>query len=104
MPPPLSPTLAAMPESYAFFPEAAFDAFTLDVDDATTITSEDGGEEEPPAANVGDCCEPNGSQGCEASACEAAVCATDAYCCDTDWDIACSSAAATLTACDSVCG
>lgn len=66
--------------------------------------STEGGGGEPPAANVGDCCEPNGSQGCENSACEAAVCASDAYCCDTDWDSACSAAAATLSACDAVCG
>ncbi len=36
-----------------------------------------------------DCCEGNGSPGCEDAVCRAAVCACDPFCCDTEWDDAC---------------
>ncbi len=67
-----------------------------------SITEQDG--DEPPTGNVGDCCTDNGSVGCEDMTCQSAVCDADAYCCDTDWDTACSAAAQTMSACDSVCG
>ncbi len=35
------------------------------------------------------CCEDNGSPGCDDAACQAAVCACDPFCCDTEWDDAC---------------
>jgi Thrombospondin type 3 repeat len=36
-----------------------------------------------------DCCESNGTAGCDDSVCQAAVCACDPFCCDTAWDLAC---------------
>ncbi|MCB9717031.1 MAG: hypothetical protein H6712_24455 [Myxococcales bacterium] len=43
----------------------------------------------PPADNHGDCCEANGSPGCENKAVELCVCASDEWCCDSEWDSAC---------------
>ncbi|MHC5004673.1 MAG: hypothetical protein ACYTJ0_16290, partial [Planctomycetota bacterium] len=40
-------------------------------------------------AGVGDCCEANGTPGCDDPECEAAVCACDAFCCDVEWDEFC---------------
>ena len=37
----------------------------------------------------GDCCESNGSPGCENCNCQEAVCAMDSACCDSTWDIKC---------------
>ncbi len=37
----------------------------------------------------GDCCVPNGTPGCNDPDCEAAVCAVDAFCCETEWDTVC---------------
>ena len=46
----------------------------------------------------GDCCENNGSVGCENFDCCEVVCGTDQYCCDTMWDAACAGLA------DDLCG
>jgi hypothetical protein len=51
---------------------------------------------------AGDCCEPNGSPGCEDAACETAVCDADPFCCDTEWDQICADGAAKL--CGKLCG
>ena len=45
----------------------------------------------------GDCCVANpGTTGCIDVTCCTAVCTADAYCCDTEWDNVCATAAATL--------
>ncbi len=44
-------------------------------------------------AGGGDCCSPNGTPGCSSNGCEAAICATDPFCCDTEWDSICADAA-----------
>ncbi len=44
-----------------------------------------------PAA--GDCCIANGTPGCSDAECCEAVCAADAFCCDTQWDQICANAA-----------
>ncbi len=49
-----------------------------------------------------DCCIANGTPGCDDPACEAAVCAVDAFCCDTSWDAICAGEAADL--CGDLCG
>jgi hypothetical protein len=38
---------------------------------------------------TGDCCQANGTPGCEDVACCELVCACDPFCCDTEWDEAC---------------
>ncbi|MHC4909594.1 MAG: hypothetical protein ACYTF9_07760, partial [Planctomycetota bacterium] len=45
----------------------------------------------PACPGEGDCCQPNGTPGCDDGACCAAVCAADAFCCDIEWDSACAS-------------
>lgn len=86
-------------------PSVAGGAITWDnVQTIYNASITDQGGDEPPTGNVGDCCTDNGSAGCEDMACETAVCDADAYCCDTDWDTACSAAALTMSACESVCG
>lgn len=44
---------------------------------------------------VTDCCEPNGTPGCNDPACESLICAADPFCCDTEWDQICADAAIT---------
>ncbi len=44
---------------------------------------------------AGPCCTPHASTGCENAACQAAICAADPFCCDTQWDGLCSGAAVT---------
>ena len=39
--------------------------------------------------SCGDCVEANGTPGCENTACEAAVCAVDSFCCNVFWDSIC---------------
>jgi hypothetical protein len=53
-----------------------------------------------------DCCSANGSAGCDDATCEAAVCAEDPFCCNTDWDGVCANAAIALCPlqCNPVCG
>lgn len=55
------------------------------------------GEGSPPAdvcgPGNGDCCRANGSPGCEDERCCEAICAADAYCCDSTWDQICADAA-----------
>jgi hypothetical protein len=43
----------------------------------------------------GDCCAANGSIGCEDGACCAVICAADPFCCETEWDGICATAAET---------
>jgi hypothetical protein len=38
---------------------------------------------------TGDCCEANGTPGCEDSACCTLVCSIDPSCCDSEWDASC---------------
>ena len=52
-----------------------------------------------PAA--GDCCVANGTPACADADCCSAVCAVDAFCCDTEWDQICANAAVASCA---VCG
>lgn len=40
-------------------------------------------------ADSGDCCDVNGSPGCEVPAIEMCVCMLDAFCCDNTWDQTC---------------
>ncbi len=58
----------------------------------------------PPPPTDSDCCTPSptGAPGCLDAACEAAVCAADAFCCDTSWDDICAGEAG--TACPGLCG
>ena len=42
---------------------------------------------------AGDCCDSNGSAGCEDGACQDAVCASDAFCCENTWDTYCADCA-----------
>lgn len=46
-----------------------------------------------PTDASGDCCTPNGSPGCEGTACCETVCAEDPFCCNTEWDFLCANAA-----------
>lgn len=41
----------------------------------------------------GSCCATNGSPGCTEADCAAAICQTDPFCCDEDWDDGCAEAA-----------
>jgi hypothetical protein len=41
----------------------------------------------------GDCCSQDAAPGCDATSCEAAVCAADAFCCDLQWDDVCAAQA-----------
>jgi hypothetical protein len=54
----------------------------------------------PPSKN--DCCVANGTPGCADTACCEAVCAIDAFCCDTAWDSICAGEAADTPICN--CG
>ena len=51
---------------------------------------------EPPTA--GNCNAPNSGTGCCNTECEAAICALDPFCCDTNWDSICADAACGLGA------
>lgn len=44
-------------------------------------------------ANAGSCYEANGTPGCNNSSCCATICAADPFCCNTQWDSLCASAA-----------
>ncbi len=50
----------------------------------------------------GGCCVANGTPGCGDMACTAAICAEDPFCCDTEWDGLCASAATTEPVCQGV--
>ena len=52
--------------------------------------------------DAGDCCESNGSPGCNDASCQATVCAVDAFCCNTSWDGLCANLAA--DECGALCG
>ncbi len=64
-----------------------------------TLTAEDADQQTGSTSiniNVGtapietsNCCEGNGSPGCDDAACRSAVCACDPFCCDNEWDAAC---------------
>lgn len=49
--------------------------------------------------NAGSSCEPHPGQASSDPVCCAAVCAQDAYCCDTQWDADCVDIARTITSC-----
>lgn len=38
---------------------------------------------------LGNCCEPDGSMGCEVAEVQDCVCELDSFCCDTEWDANC---------------
>ena len=57
-----------------------------------------------PAVFEGDCCAANGTPGCDDAGCTAAICAADAFCCDTQWDMTCANAAIMEPACQGVGG
>ena len=61
-----------------------------------------GGGEGCGEAGAGDCCVPNGSVACDDAACCDAICAADAFCCETEWDQLCADAAAKSADCN--CG
>lgn len=54
------------------------------------------GEGEPCDIDSGNCCEANGTPGCDDPLCCDAVCAADAHCCDVAWDAACVDIAARI--------
>lgn len=47
----------------------------------------------PAHAQAGDCCSANGTPGCDDPKCEALICGSDPFCCETEWDSLCASAA-----------
>lgn len=49
------------------------------------------------------CCVNNGTPGCTDSACEAAICAVDPYCCNGNWDQTCADEASASSACSTSC-
>jgi hypothetical protein len=49
-------------------------------------------------AGQGDCCIPNGSEGCQDLSCQQIVCASDPFCCSVTWDQICADAADTSCA------
>ena len=56
------------------------------------------------AALCGDCSTTGHGAGCEFSACQAAVCAVDSFCCTTEWDGFCVNEAASICAPAGLCG
>ena len=49
----------------------------------------------------GDCCQANGTPGCQSESCCGLVCAQDSFCCDNHWDDGCVAAAVNL--CGKLC-
>ena len=47
----------------------------------------------PCGPGAGDCFSPNGTPGCDNTACCESICAVDPFCCDTEWDQLCVDAA-----------
>ncbi len=58
----------------------------------------------PGGGGGGDCCAANGTPGCDDPGCEAAICAVDPFCCNTEWDMVCANAANVEPACNGVGG
>lgn len=52
----------------------------------------------------GRCCRATGQPGCSDATCEACVCATDSWCCDSSWDELCAGSAAVACAASCGCG
>ncbi len=44
-------------------------------------------------AGAGDCCQANGTPGCDDVACCASVCSVDSFCCEVEWDFICAGGA-----------
>ena len=61
-----------------------------------------GGNEGCGEAGTGNCCEATGTPYCDDQVCCDAICAADAFCCETEWDQICADAAAMSPDCD--CG
>ncbi|MHC5028842.1 MAG: hypothetical protein ACYTGR_18995, partial [Planctomycetota bacterium] len=85
----------------------AVDPFCCDIEwdgvcAATAAVSCSGCGGNPACPGEGDCCESNGTPGCDDGACCATVCAADAFCCDTTWDSVCAGMADEL--CGGLCG
>jgi hypothetical protein len=53
----------------------------------------------PNCAGDGECCEANGTPGCNNEECCRRVCAIDPFCCETDWDSLCAENAAQFPQC-----
>ncbi|MHC5025167.1 MAG: hypothetical protein ACYTGR_00200, partial [Planctomycetota bacterium] len=53
-------------------------------------------------SGLSNCCAANGTPGCDDPECEAAVCAADSFCCETEWDGLCADMAAN-TFCIELC-
>jgi hypothetical protein len=51
-----------------------------------------------PCPGEGDCCEPNGTPGCDDAECCNAVCTVDPFCCDVEWDSICADEAGDICA------
>jgi len=60
-----------------------------------------GGCNSAPVGGASNCCAAHAGPGCDDAACQATVCAADAFCCDVEWDGLCAGAAASL--CGSLC-
>jgi len=58
---------------------------------------------EPPGAASCDCCVANGTPGCSNSNCQSEICSLDPFCCDTEWDQICASAANQNIVCKACC-
>ena len=56
------------------------------------------------ACEAGPCCSGHIGGGCEIPECQTAVCAFDAYCCNTAWDSCCAQHARQMFAEDCACG
>ena len=61
-----------------------------------------GGDPACGEAGTGDCCEATGTPFCDDQVCCDAICAADAFCCETEWDQMCADMAAKSADCD--CG
>lgn len=49
---------------------------------------------------AGSCCQPDKTPGCDDPACCAAVCGSDPFCCEVEWDALCSNSATLLCGCN----
>lgn len=75
------------------------DADPLDPCTSACCIATSGPPNASPASIGGGCCDPQPGPGCDDQACEAAVCAIDARCCEAGWDEACADVASSICGC-----
>lgn len=69
--------------------EADTDYPDVDLDDGGPPPPPGGDDGGVPADNHGECCVGNGTPGCDNKPVELCVCASDSWCCESEWDQAC---------------